>query len=80
MAAIYDTAPVTPDTPSGMPLEAYQGAPSITIGDVIVDARGADDPAAVGNTVANFMLDVIDQALGYEVRRDSRLDGNMALI
>jgi TP901 family phage tail tape measure protein len=80
VAAIYDTAPAEPVTPAGMALEAYQGAQGISIGDINVDARGATDPEQVGVSVRDAMLDVIDQALGYQVRRDTRLDGEMAYI
>jgi hypothetical protein len=80
VAAIYDTAPVEAATPAGMALEAYHGSTAITIGDVIVDAKGAKDPQAVGDAVAGSLMDMIDQALGYQVSRDTRLDGEMALI
>jgi len=73
----WDAAPIDDTYTSG---PGGGGPINITIGDVIVDASGSTDPAAVGATVANTLLDMIDQALGYQVSRDTRLDGEMALI
>jgi TP901 family phage tail tape measure protein len=77
VAAIYDTAPSAAMTPTGMALETYAAGATITIGDINVDATGAQDPNAVGVSVATVLMDTIDQALGYSVQRDSRLDGDM---